>query len=107
MTGAVPRFSACGAAGDDNVAGESLQGSAARAVLEKVITQGFHSHGGNRIAGWFIVENTMKMDDDFGGPLFQETSICSMVLVYFPTRLGDFVRANVGRYSMGKKSKSL
>ena len=25
--------------------------------------------------------------------------ICSMVLVYLPTKLGDFVRANVGKYS--------
>ena len=24
---------------------------------------------------------------------------CSMVLVYLPTKLGDFVRANVGKYS--------
>ena len=26
--------------------------------------------------------------------------ICSMVLVYLPTKLGDFVRANVGKYSI-------
>ena len=25
--------------------------------------------------------------------------MCSMVLVYLPTKLGDFVRANVGKYS--------
>ena len=24
---------------------------------------GFHSHGGTPIAGWFIMENAMKMDD--------------------------------------------
>ena len=26
--------------------------------------------------------------------------ICSMVLVYLPTKLGDFVRANFGKYSI-------
>ena len=26
--------------------------------------------------------------------------ICSMVLVYLPTKLGDFVRANIGKYSI-------
>ena len=26
--------------------------------------------------------------------------ICSMVLVYLTTKLGDFVRANVGKYSI-------
>ena len=28
-----------------------------------------------------------------------ESSICSMVLVYLPTKLGDFVRANVGKHT--------
>jgi hypothetical protein len=39
----------------------------------------FHSHGGTPIAGWFTMNNTMKMDDVgiFGGtvPLFQEPPI--------------------------------
>ena len=26
--------------------------------------------------------------------------VCSMVLVYLPTKLDDFVRANVGKYSI-------
>ena len=29
---------------------------------------GFHSHGGTPIAGWFIVENKIRMDDDWGYP---------------------------------------
>ena len=26
--------------------------------------------------GWFIMENTIKMDDDWGTPMTQETSMC-------------------------------
>ena len=35
---------------------------------------GFHSHGGTPIAGWFIREKPIKMND-LGVPLFQETTI--------------------------------
>ena len=35
---------------------------------------GVHSHGGTPIAGWFTMENPMKVVD-LGVPLFQETSI--------------------------------
>ena len=44
----------------------------------------FHSHGGTSIAGWFI---------NVYNPL---------VLVYLPTKLGDFVRANVAGISTYK-----
>ena len=35
---------------------------------------GFHSHGGTPIAGWFTMENPMKVVD-LGVALFQETSM--------------------------------
>ena len=36
-------------------------------------------NGGTPIAERFIMEHSIKMDD-LGVPLFQETSICSMIL---------------------------
>ena len=36
-------------------------------------------NGGTPIAERFIMEHSIKMDD-LGIPLFQETSICSMIL---------------------------
>ena len=41
--------------------------------------------------GWLITENTINIDE-MGG-------LCSMVLVYLPTSLGDFVGAHVGKYT--------
>jgi hypothetical protein len=58
-------------------------------------------------------QNSIKLDTNGGTKRFcglhisQHTAtivrlfpICSMVLVYLPTWLGDFVRANVGKYSI-------
>ena len=33
---------------------------------------GVHSHGGTPIAGWFIMENPMKMNDEMSYPHFRK-----------------------------------
>ena len=46
------------------------------------IWEGFHSHGGSPGAGWFTIENLIKMDDLGFPPLFQETLISIPLYIY-------------------------
>ena len=42
--------------------------------------EGFRSHGGTPVAGWFIVEKQFKMDDDWGYSYFRKPPYGSVPL---------------------------